>query len=218
MNHRSLTSALLAIMLTLGCGGAAVAQAPKPKQAQAKVVDPFVAGLEAYYRNDYATAVRLFRPLVAQGNVAAQFNLGWMYDNGTGVAQDYKEAVRLYGLAAAQGYATAQFNLGWMYDNGQGVAQDYKEAVRLYGLAAAQGYAMAQFNLGWMYDNGQGVAQDYVKAHMWYNLGAASLSGEHGKTATSNRDNIAKRMTPQQIAEAQAMARKCQASNFKLCD
>ena len=105
-----------------------------------------------------------------------------------------------------------------MYDNGQGVAQDYKEAVRLWGLAAAQGNASAQTNLGVMYANGTGVAQDYVKAHMWYNLGAASLSGEDGKTATSNRDNIAKRMTPQQIAEAQAMARKCQASNFKQCD
>ncbi len=246
------TAALLAITLTLGCSGVAEAQAPN--LAQANAVDPFDAAVAAYNRNDYATAVSLFRSLAAQGDVMAQYNLGLMYDNGTGVAQDYKEAVRLYGLAAAQGLAKAQSNLGVMYANGQGVAQDYKEAVRLYGLAAAQGNAKAQFNLGVKYDNGQGVAQDYkeaarlyglaaaqgnagaqsnlgvmysngqgvaqdyVRAHMWYNLGASSLSGEEGKIATSNRDNIAKMMTPQQIAEAQAMARKCQASNFKKCD
>ena len=210
------TAALLAITLTLGCSGVAEAQAPN--LAQANAVDPFDAAVAAYNRNDYATAVSLFRSLAAQGDVMAQYNLGLMYDNGTGVAQDYKEAVRLYGLAAAQGLAKAQSNLGVMYANGQGVAQDYKEAARLYGLAAAQGNAGAQSNLGVMYSNGQGVAQDYVRAHMWYNLGASSLSGEEGKIATSNRDNIAKMMTPQQIAEAQAMARKCQASNFKKCD
>ena len=180
--NRTITSALLAITLTLGCGGVAVAQAPKPKPAQAKAVDPWDAIFAAEARKDYATEVRLLRPLVAKGDAQAQW---W---------------------------------LGVMYDNGQGVAQDYKEAARLYGLAAARGHASAQTNLGVMYGNGQGVAQDYVRAHMWNNLGASSLSGEDGKTATSNRDLIAKLMTSQQIAEAQAMARKCQASNFKQCD
>lgn len=66
-----------------------------------------------------------------------------------------------------------------------------------------------------MYANGQGVAQDYVRAHMWFNLGA--ISGDSADAA-SNRDIVAARMTPAQIAEAQAMARKCQASNFKQCD
>ena len=88
--------------------------------------------------------------------------------------------------------------------------------MRLYGLAAAQGNADAQYNLGFMYDNGQGVAQDYVRAHMWYNLGA--ISGEKDNKAPANRDSIAAKMTPAQIAEAQAMARKCQASDFKQCD
>ena len=132
--------------------------------------------------------------------------------------KDYATAASLFRSLAAQGNAFAQYNLGLMYDNGQGVTQDYKEAVRLYGLAAAQGNASAQSNLGVMYANGTGVAQDYVKAHMWYNLGAASLSGEDGKTATSNRNLVAEQMTSLQIAEAQAMARKCQASNFKHCD
>jgi TPR repeat protein len=167
-------------------------------------------------RKDYATELKLLRPLVDKGDVDAQFMLALMYDNGTGVAQDYKEAARLWGLAAAQGHASAQYNLGVMYDKGQGVVQDYKEAARLYGLAAAQGEALAQSNLGVMYQFGQGVAQDYVRAHMWFNLGA--ISGDKDNKAPANRDIVAAKMTPAQIAEAQAMARKCQASNFKKCD
>ena len=127
--NRNITSALLAVTLTFGCGGVAVAQAQRP--AQAEVVDPFAAAVAAYNLKDYATAVSLFRSLAAQGDATAQYNLGSMYRTGDGVVQDYKEAVRLYGLAAAQGNAAAQFNLGLMYERGSGVAQDYTDAVRL---------------------------------------------------------------------------------------
>ena len=101
-----------------------------------------------------------------------------------------------------------------MYSKGQGVVQDYAEAVRWYRLAAQQGYARAQYNLGFMYSNGQGVVQDYVKAHSWYNLSAIKGDAD----AVKNRDIVAKRMTAQQIAEAQKLARDCQARNFKGCD
>ena len=53
-----------------------------------------------------------------------------------------------------------------------------------------------------MYGNGQGVPQDYVQAHKWFNLSAAS--GDAG--ALKNRDDVAARMTPAQIAEAQRLA------------
>ena len=163
---------------------------------------------------DSKEAARLFRLAAAQGEAQAQGYLGTMYYSGEGVEQDYKEAARLYGSAAAKGNAFAQFSLGSMYEGGLGVTQDYKEAARLYGLAAVQGEAQAQSNLGVMYVKGHGVARNYVRAHMWFNLGA--ISGY--KNASSNRDRIAAKMTPAQIAEAQAMARTCQASNFKQCD
>ena len=179
---------------------------------------PLEDGLAAAQRQDFATAFRLWKPLADKGDANAQYNLGLMYANGRGVAQDYKEAVKWYRLAAAQGNANAQYNLGVMYDQGNGVAQDYKEAVKWYRLAAAQGDARAQYNLGVMYDNGDGVAQDYTRAHMWFNLAASSLTGDDGKRASTNRDNIAKKMTPSQIEKAHDMARKCQASNFQQCD
>ena len=172
----------------------------------------------AYTRGDYATALSLLRPLATQGNADAQCLLGYMYRKGHGVPQDYKEAVRLFGLAAAQGYANAQSALGYMYRDGEGVPQDYKEAVRLYRLAAAQGHAWSQLNLGDMYDNGQGVLRDYVLAHMWYSVSASLVSRQDETFAINIRDKIVVKMTPAQIQQAQEMARKCKASNFKNCD
>jgi TPR repeat protein len=174
----------------------------------------FEDGVAAHEKKDFATALRKFKSAAAQGLATAQFNLGVMYSNGRGVTQDYAEAVRWYKLAAAQGLVEAQFNLGIRYANGQGVPQDYAEAVRWYKLAAAQGETKAQLNLGFMYGSGQGVVQDYIRAHLWYNL--AAVNGYD--TAVKNRDIIAAQMTSQQIAEAQKLARECQARNFKNCD
>jgi hypothetical protein len=89
-----------------------------------------------------------------------------------------------------------------MYAYGKGAPQDYREAVEWYRLAAEQGNPDGQNNLGFMYDNGQGVPRDYVQAHMWYNL--AGVGGD--AQSVKNRDLVAKKMTPAQIAEAQRLA------------
>jgi len=128
--------------------------------------------------------------------------------------KDYIVALARWRWAAEQGSASAQFSLGFMYDKGQGVVQDYAEAVRWYKLAAAQGNTQAQLNLGASYGKGEGVAQDYLRAHMWLNL--AAVGGD--ELSIKNRDIIAAKMTPQQIAEAQKLARECQARKFKNCD
>ena len=77
----------------------------------ATMAQDFEAGVEAYHRGDYETALKEFRPLAAQGDASAQFGLGLMYWHGEGVTQDYIEAVKWYRLAAEQGYAKAQFTL-----------------------------------------------------------------------------------------------------------
>jgi TPR repeat protein len=137
-----------------------------------------------------------------------------MLYKGHGLVQDFVEAMKWFRLSAAKGFARAQFRIGLMYDKGVGVLQDYAEAVKWYRLAAAQGEASAQVNLGAMYDTGQGVLQDYIKAHALFNLAATKGNA----TAAKNRDIVAKRMTPQQIADAQKLARDCSARNFKGCD
>ncbi len=96
------------------------------------------AGLDAYERGDYATALEELRPLAEQGNADAQYNLGVLYDHGWGAAQDYAASAKWYRLAAEQDHADAQYNLGVLYDHGWGVAQDYVQAHMWFDLAAAR--------------------------------------------------------------------------------
>ena len=131
------------------------------------------------------------------------FNLGLMYFNGQGVPQDYAQAAKWFRLAADQGNADAQFHLGLMYYFGEGVSQDDVEAAKWYRLAADQGHASAQFNLGVMYANGQGVRRNYVQAEKWYSLATDQGYADGAKL----RDLAVKQMTPQQIAQAQELAR-----------
>jgi len=170
---------------------------------------PFEDGLAAASQKDYATALRLLRPLAEQGVAEAQHMLGLMYRTGQGVPQDYVQEAVWSRKAAEQGVAEAQLNLGNMYHNGEGVPQDYVQAVAWYRKAAEQGNASAQYNLGLKYANGEGVPQDYVQAHKWLNLAAAgSLPDEADarKRAAKGRDIVAAKMTPAQIAEAQRLA------------
>ena len=170
--------------------------------------DEFQDAVGAYDRSDFKIAFEKFKPLATQGNSAAQYNLGLMYQYGESVNQDFKEASKWYKLSAKQGYAPAQNNLGVRYEKGEGVTQDYKEAVKWYKMAAEQRdsiliAATAQKNLGGMYVNGKGVAQDNIQAHKWLNIAAANGN----KDGRERRDIVEKRMTPDQIAEAQKLAR-----------
>ena len=64
--------------------------------------------MAAYARGDYATALRLLRPLAEQGDAQAQYNLGVLYDNGQGVPKNDAEAMKWYRMAADQGEAEAR--------------------------------------------------------------------------------------------------------------
>ena len=86
--------------------------------AGAAVAGPLENGVAAYNRGDYATALRLLRPLADQGNADAQDMLAVMYTVGQGVPQDRAEAIKLYRLAAEQGNAHAQDYLGFVYLDG----------------------------------------------------------------------------------------------------
>ena len=125
--------------------------------------------------------------------------------------QDHAEALKWFRLAAEQGDAGAQYNLGVSYDQSQGVPQDYAEALKWYRLSAEQGNADATHNLGGMYAEGNGVPQDYVQAHMWFNLAASRAPASEAGVrdmAIKGRDIVASKMTPEQIAEAQKLARE----------
>ncbi|MDB4521411.1 sel1 repeat family protein [Akkermansiaceae bacterium] len=138
------------------------------------------------------------------GDAEAQSNLGAMYYTGNGVPKDYVEAVKWTRKAAEQGDAEAQATLGIMYQTGEGVPQDYAEAVKWYRRSAEQGRAKSLGSLGAMYYTGNGVQQDDAKAYMFFNLAAAKGVEDTEKY----REQIAEKMTQEQIAEGQKLTRE----------
>jgi TPR repeat protein len=125
--------------------------------------------------------------------------------------QDYNEALMWFRQAAEQDVAGAQFHLGVMFYEGRGVPQDTAEAEKWFHRAADLGDAQSQYNLGLLYAKGETGEPDNVSAHMWFNLAAARFppSNTGDRSASVNyRDLVAKKMTPDQIAEAQKRARE----------
>lgn len=85
------------------------------------------------------------------------------------------------------------------------------EMVEYFVKAADQGDVYAQYNLGILYYEGKGLPQDFVLSHVWSNLAASRFPAsevEGRRRAIHNRDLVASKMTPDQIAEAQRMARE----------
>jgi len=86
--------------------------------------------------------------------------------------------------------------------------------MKWFRLVAKRGGADGQFFLGVMYLQGAGVPTNYVKAHAWWSMAAANGNEE----ASNLRELVAKGMTPQQIAEAQAYAARCVENDYEGCD
>jgi TPR repeat protein len=153
--------------------------------------------MTAYDNGDYATALKLLRPMAERGDTNAQYSIGRMYVKGQGVPKDDAEAVKWFRKAneqskalkaynsgdfalafktfqplAAQGQVMAAYILGLMYANGQGVTENYVEALKWLQKAAEQGEAKAQFSVGVIYSKGFGVPQNYAEAFKWYRRSA----------------------------------------------
>ena len=129
-------------------------------------------GFAAWRSGDYAAAMTELRPLALQGNAAAQFALGTMYEGGLSVPTDLQQAAYWYRMAAEQGNALAQLNLGVMYGSGRGVRRDEQQAVAWFRKSADQGNAISQRNLGLMYASGEGVPADDRQAVAWFRKAA----------------------------------------------
>jgi TPR repeat protein len=105
---------------------------------------PWEDGYAAYRRQDYITAVALWKIVADTGNPQAQSLLGLMHFFGQGVPQNYATALTWLYLAAAQGEPKAQFKLGSMHGNGQGVKRDKVRAAMWFILASESGHPQAQ--------------------------------------------------------------------------
>jgi len=102
-------------------------------------------GAVAYYRADYAVAMKAYKPLAEKGCVDAQYLVGTMYETDEGgVPQDYSAAAKWYLLAAEGGDGNAQSKIGEMYRKGWGVPQSDVEEKKWRDRSAAQGFTQSR--------------------------------------------------------------------------
>lgn len=170
---RSSPAALLALALLLLPATVVAQQTAPGGQAPAGEMGTFEEGLDALRTGRTGLARDIWTPLAERGDMAAQYSLGKLYEQGGGpVAQDLAQSVRWYRAAAAQNLPAAQNNLGLLHAQGRGVPKDQKRATELWLAAAAQDYPWAQYNLGLAYFKGQGVETDRREAVAWFRRAA----------------------------------------------
>ena len=75
-------------------------------------------------------ALKLFVKAAEKGPASAQFEIGYIYLHGFGVARNDTEAARWFLKAADQGLASAQSDLGTLYQLGKGVPQSDSDALK----------------------------------------------------------------------------------------
>ena len=120
------------------------------------------------------------------------------YDGG-----DYETAFEEWIALARNNDTKAQVAIAGMYRVGEGRPVDLADAARWYRRAADLGSAIAQLNLGEMYMLGLGVPRDTAQAHLWLTLAA-----RQGRTwARDRRDELAQRMTADQLDRAKRLLR-----------
>ena len=82
-----------------------------------------------------------------EGDIEAQYEMGWRHAIGMDVELDDDIAVEWLQKAAAAGHPLAQNNMGARYYSGDGVDQDLKQAYRCFFKSANQGDRKAGKNL-----------------------------------------------------------------------
>jgi len=137
----------------------------------------------------------------------AEYEIAQIYGNGDGVPTSQQEEQKWLARAANHGNVQAQYEFGLALRDGRGTVQDYEEARKWMQLAAEGGNGPAQLALGLTYRTGLGTPINNVKAYVWLNVAAAQ--GVPGATAA--RDAVRPRLSPSELQEAQAEARRVSA-------
>lgn len=124
------------------------------------------AGVDAWTRGDYATAIKEWQAGAARGDADAVFNLGQAYKLGKGVKQDLTRAEALFGQAAALGHLQAADNYGLLlFQRGERA-----RALPYIRAASDRGDPRAQYLLGLAHFNGDLVPKDWVRAYALVSL------------------------------------------------
>lgn len=92
-----------------------------------------------------------YREAAEQGSAVASANLGWIYEEGHGVAQDGESAAYWYGRAVEAGAGRYALHLGWMYLDGKLLEVDRAKAEEWFRKGRERGVREAGLALGSVY-------------------------------------------------------------------
>ena len=81
--------------------------------------------------------------ILSEKYAAAQYFLGYMYENGLGTEANPNAAAVAYMMASDNGIAAAQYRLGVLCENGSGIPKDTEMARQWYTMAAENGFPEA---------------------------------------------------------------------------
>jgi TPR repeat protein len=139
-------------------------------------------------------AIQFLQQAANNGNYPAQFNLGSLYNQGSGgMPMDKAIACQWFEKAANSGHVRAMHNTGYCYQVGTGCKQDTDKAIHYYTLAAEAGLTSSQHNLGMLY----GVMGNAEKAYFWLRVAQSS-----GYAEDQSRFDAAKaRMSASQLEQ-----------------
>jgi TPR repeat protein len=142
---------------------------------------PFENSAALYKKGLYKEAFIGFEKLAKSGNPNAQYNLGMMYYNGTGVKKNKIMAFVWLEQASNNGNKLAQNKLGYMYEKGEiKGTKDEAKAINEYLKSALQNYNFAQLNLAMKYSENP-TKENLDLAFFWYQKAA-----NNGNTAAMN--------------------------------
>lgn len=94
----------------------------------------FQIAMGALKDEEYKKAYENFFRASNEENTEAFYYLGWLYENGIGIAQDYAKAAIYYQKAAKVNDTGAIYQLAGLYKDGKGVEQDFSKALSYYSI------------------------------------------------------------------------------------
>ena len=128
------------------------------------------AGVDAWSRGEYETAVKQWLEPAIKGDPDAQFNMGQAYKTGRGVKTDLNIALDWYKKAAAQGHLKATDSYGHLLHY-QGKIAD---ALPILQGSSDRGDPRAQYLLATELFNGTHIAKDWVRAYALMSLASSA--------------------------------------------
>ena len=164
-----------------------------------------ILAVAALYPFIYQGLKPSLRTRAERGDAEAQFQWANELLNPGGVVETFKpEGMKWLRKSAEQGYVRAQSCLAEAYTKGYEEKGERAavEAARWFHEAAKRGHFYAQYRYSQACATGQGVPQDLIEACAWAGLAATGGVSEYEHAF----NELARRLTPEQIAKAKQRA------------